>query len=169
MHHIIITGLPGSGVTTLSQQIAEETGFEVIHCDDYRYGHGWKKKSYEKYHFDVLHAVNKNHQPKIIEGSYYDADDPENCRARLFHELLPHTKKVIILKIDKLKQASRLIDRCINRAMKVEEKGTCHETSESRGRLLVSAIENYDVHSHALILFKSYVETMKIPVKMVEV
>ena len=169
MHHIIITGLAGSGVTTLSQQISEETGYKVIHCDDYRYSHGWKKKPFEKYHFDILHAINKDHEPKIIEGSYDDFDDPKNSRARVFHELLPQTKKVYILHIDKLKQASRLIDRCINRVIDVEAKGTCKETSESRGHMLVSAVENYDVHNHALVLFKSYAESLKISVKMIDV
>jgi dephospho-CoA kinase len=171
MPHIIITGLAGSGKSTLARKIELDKGYQVISCDDYRYLGNWVRKSYLQYRHDILSEINKDGSPKIIEGAYLDAHDPENSRIRVFNELISQgfIQKVYIIHIDKIVQASRLIDRCINRVTGVESQGTCVESSINRGCLLVKAIENYEKNTDALKLFKLYIDSFNIEVEEIHI
>ena len=166
MPHIIITGLPASGKTTLAKKISLETGYPVIHCDQFIYLENWIKKPYETYREDILKAISGDSTPKIIEGTYYDADDIENRRARLFHELLIQTKLVIILEIEQKTQVSRLINRCINRELGKEDQGICKETDDSRAELLIRAVKNYDSSKQGLYLLSEFAKSIGAQVKI---
>lgn len=166
---IIVTGHAGSGKTTLAQKLSHQMNYELVRCDDYRYHERWQKKSYQEYHKDVMDAIHNNNTPKIIEGSYYDAHDSEFSRTRVFHELLASGKiqKVYILHIDKTTQIARVIDRSIGRAMGTVEHGACVETSTNRSHMVMKLVENRDKYDLAYALFKCFLDSLSVPVEII--
>jgi len=171
MSHIIITGLAGCGKTIIATDLSGKLGFPVLHCDDFRFGPNWFRKTYEDYSAGLLAAVYADDQPKIIEGAYYDAHDPEHCRMRAFHELIKggQVKEIYIVFSNKITQVSQLIDRCIGRANGTIPQGTCVESSHNRACLLIKAIENYDTNVLQLNMLAEMAGIMNIPVQRIEI
>jgi hypothetical protein len=152
---IIVTGLAGSGKTTLTHSL---TNHKIIHCDDYRYGENWKKLSYLEYRDAILNAVNES---SIIEGAYYDAHDSENARIKVFQELITlYNATVYIIKPKNLVETvSNLIDRSIGRAIGTISQGTCPETSVTRARLIIKNVQYYDINcTHLNEFYDSCIE-----------
>lgn len=85
LNHILVTGHSGSGKSTLANQLAEETGYPIIHMDDEPDIKSWwsgnKDNEYlspSSSDFDkfekikrrvVINAVNRLTTPSIIEGT----------------------------------------------------------------------------------------------------
>ena len=143
--HILILGLAASGKTTLAKRLKEITGFDVISFDDHRYGNNWVKKSLSEFRQSVLHAINLNDTPKIIETTYNDGTDSTHARGIIISELIPCIKKILIIKPQPLEiVVAQLIDRSINRVLKIEPQGSCEEKSLDRSRLVMKNIEYYN-------------------------
>ncbi len=159
--HIIITGLAGSGKTTLSHllRIPSDPTDKIISCDNFRYSDSnWTKKPYIQYQSDIFDQIDRDAHNKIIEGAYHDASDPENARALVFHELLPTTKLIIIIKPSNLVSSlENIINRSLRRYTGEEPQGSCAETSSSRARLVIKFVQNYEQNMAKLDEFYRYI------------
>lgn len=150
MRYIVITGLAGSGKTTLAKAIASKYNLDCIHIDDFRYGENWKKKSFDEFKNDLFNHTKKcKTDLVVVEGTYHDPHDENNSRIKVHHQLWNDACMLIILKIDKLKRIGRLIDRSIKRVLN-QDSGSCSETTSSRARLMIKNIENDTIMNQEL-------------------
>ena len=137
--HVLILGLPGSGKGVLAEKLRERFGYEVIGMDRCRYGENWRKKSFEEFRISLMNEINKDDNPKIIEGAYND-----EVRIKVVQELLPLIKKILIIRPESLEVTiAQLIDRSINRFIGKEKSGTCIESSKDRACLVIDNVQNY--------------------------
>lgn len=142
---ILITGLGGSGKTTLAEQLAKHMNLKTIRTDDYKFGENWRRKSWQEYFDALMGDIDFEKGRYVVEGIFYSTGDNENQSQRMFHYLLQYSTCVIVIDPDeKVEHAASLIDRSIRRYTGEEPQGTCVESRENRARLLIRCIESYD-------------------------
>ena len=159
----IVTGLAGTNKSSIAQELA---GDNIVHCDEMRYdksdGTRWIKRSYADFRTLVLDAVREKQAigDVAVEGTYYDATDPENARIRVFQELAedPVCTQVCILRMGRADQIERIIARAIRRATGEEPQGALPETPKTVTRLVLKCADNYEDCIRALDEFRENIE-----------
>lgn len=140
----VIVGMCGTGKTVLAKSMSKN----VISIDEYRYTLDWKKKDFNLFRQQVFDKIDENDEDKIVEGSYFDVNDPEHAREKVFNEIIDKYKtKIIVIEPKSLHQAvTSIVSRSMRRyAGHESQNGDGNvETASNVAGLVLKQVNNYD-------------------------
>ena len=165
---IIVTGLAGSGKTTLSTKLSKR----VVHSDTFRYYTGtWNKLPYTVFREAIFNAISDDIvHSAVYESTYRDAHDREESRKRVIDELIESGKatKLVVIKPTTLKNdLTSVVARSMRRA-RGEEKGAAAELPENVTALILKFVQEYDENCNALNLLIRKASELGIETHLIE-
>ena len=145
---VYVTGVGGSGKTTLAKKLSENW----ISLDKHRFIQpNWQRRENEEYLNEIFKDIESkiDNEVIVIEGKYNDSFDEENIHLKLIGEFirLGCMKEIHIMKSNSITEATAdLVDRCCRRYAGTENENESgnKETSMSRGIMVSNFVLNYD-------------------------
>ena len=143
---IIVVGLDGPKKMQVAKSlVAEDPTLSIVDANMYRRSESGVKRSYDQYHESLIKVLDEN---SVFVSTYLDYSDSDMRSQRLVNFLIGNRKptRLIIVDQDMNSLVASIVDRSIRRAKGEEQQGgACEkETSESRAKLLIKAIQSYD-------------------------
>lgn len=159
----LVTGLAGSGKTTLAQRLVDQGVVDVrVSMDQHRYVPGTWTKLCAREFFKSMDEELKKHEGKrvVVEGSCNDASDPENAREAYFEFLLEQGAEQLMVFAPKplTGHIEDIIARSFGRLLGTMPKGAAEETPGTVSRLVVKMVQNYPANVDALERLKRFAQ-----------
>lgn len=160
--HICITGLGGSGKTTLAKKIAEKYDYQYVSTDDIKFAPGWKRRTLDEC-MTLLHEIkSKADKPIVFEGVIvFSNGDQDRVTIKLMLHIFNMCNTILILTVGKTERISRMFNRSIEREISNrEDPETCDhpESPENRARMMITTIENNDLNEKILEYTKCIIQ-----------